>query len=133
MLTKDDLKELKNVIHEEIEGVESRLSAKLSTVDNRLSSVETKLSTVNNRLSSVETKLTGTDTRLSSLETKLSTVDNRLSSVETKLSHVEKSLSSKIIKVQETIDIIQGVVIEHHTKLEKRVEKIEEELHTSRN
>lgn len=40
----------------------------------------------------------------------------------------EKRLSAKIDKVQESVDIIQDVMVDHHGKLEKRVSVIEEEL-----
>jgi len=40
----------------------------------------------------------------------------------------EKRLGAKIDKVQESVDIVQGVVVEHYGKLEKRVVDIEEEL-----
>ncbi|MDP2638150.1 MAG: hypothetical protein Q8P26_03760 [Candidatus Levybacteria bacterium] len=45
----------------------------------------------------------------------------------------EKRLSTKIDKVQESVDIVQSVVVEHYGKLEKRVENIEEELNIPKN
>lgn len=45
----------------------------------------------------------------------------------------EKRLSAKIDKVQESVDIIQSVMVEHHGKLEKRVIVIEEELSIPKN
>lgn len=45
-----------------------------------------------------------------------------------KMQVVEKKLGAKIDKVQESVDIVQGVVVEHYGKLEKRVVDIEEEL-----
>lgn len=57
-------------------------------------------------------------------------VEERLS---TKLNKANESLGAKITKVQETIDIVQNVVVKHHGKLEQRVVRIEEELHASRN
>jgi hypothetical protein len=40
----------------------------------------------------------------------------------------EKRLGAKIDKVQESVDIVQTVVVEHYNKLEKRVSDVEEEL-----
>ena len=45
----------------------------------------------------------------------------------------EKTLSAKINKVQDSVDIVQSVVVEHYGKLEKRVEIIEEELNIPKN
>lgn len=52
-------------------------------------------------------------------------VENRSSK---RMQKLEKNLSSKITKVQETVDIVQNVIVEHHTQLEQRVTRIEEEL-----
>ncbi len=46
---------------------------------------------------------------------------------------VEKRLTEKIEKVQETVDIVQNVVVEEHTKLAGRVTTIERDLHPSKN
>ena len=50
-----------------------------------------------------------------------------------KIAGVEERLNGKIAKVQETIDIVQSVMVEHHSKLEQRVTNIEEELHIPKN
>lgn len=46
---------------------------------------------------------------------------------------LEKRLSEKITKVQETIDIVQNVVVKHYGELEQRVTSVEEELRNQRN
>lgn len=45
----------------------------------------------------------------------------------------EERLGEKISKVQETIDIVQNVVVKHYGELEQRVTSIEEELHNPKN
>jgi len=50
-----------------------------------------------------------------------------------KINGVEKKLGEKIAKVQESVDIVQEVVVKHYGKLEQRVANIEEELRTPRN
>jgi len=45
----------------------------------------------------------------------------------------EKRINTKIEKVQESVDIVQEVVVKHYSKLEQRVSKIEEEIQVSRN
>lgn len=52
-------------------------------------------------------------------------VDNSEEKLQKIISASEKRLSDKIDKVQETVDIVQNVMVVHYTKLEKRVEKIE--------
>jgi len=46
---------------------------------------------------------------------------------------MEERLGGKISKVQETIDIVQNVVVKHYGELEQRVTSIEEELRNQRN
>ena len=46
---------------------------------------------------------------------------------------MEARLEKKISKVQETIDIVQNVVVKHYGELEQRVTNIEEELRNPRN
>lgn len=40
----------------------------------------------------------------------------------------ETRLTAKIDKVQETVDIVQNVVVEQHMEIEKRVSRIEDHL-----
>ncbi len=49
------------------------------------------------------------------------------------VSAVEERLSIQINKVQETVEIIQNVVVKHFTNLEQRVITLEDELHPSKN
>ncbi|MBI4079352.1 MAG: hypothetical protein HY429_03595 [Candidatus Levybacteria bacterium] len=49
------------------------------------------------------------------------------------LNGVAEALEAKIAKVQETADIIQEVMVKHHTALEQRVTNLEEKLHSSGN
>ncbi len=45
----------------------------------------------------------------------------------TKLEVTEMQLSTKIDKVQESVDIVQNVMVEHYKKLEDRVTQLETE------
>jgi hypothetical protein len=45
----------------------------------------------------------------------------------------EARLTAKIEKVQETVDIVQNVVVEEHTELEERITTIERDLHPTKN
>ncbi len=45
----------------------------------------------------------------------------------------EKRLTAKIDKVQETVDVVQNVVVKHYGKLDQRVTNLEEELHIPKN
>ena len=56
---------------------------------------------------------------------------NDLSAIQKIVKAETHGLDSKIDKVQESVDIIQGIVVKHYGKLEKRVERIEDHLDLS--
>ena len=57
----------------------------------------------------------------------------KIAGVQDALAGVGEELEAKIAKVQETADIIQEVMVKHHTALEQRVTNIEEKLHSPGN
>jgi len=68
-------------------------------------------------------KVVKAETKL--LDAKIDGVEKRL---DAKIDGVSIELLEKIDKVQESVDVIQGVVVKHYGKLEKRVERIEDHL-----
>ncbi|MGK7886234.1 MAG: hypothetical protein AB4057_16630 [Crocosphaera sp.] len=87
-VTKNDIKELKDLIISNHQVLETRLTH----IETRLTGVETQLTTVDTRLTNVETQLTTVDTRLTNVETQLTSVDTRLTNVETQLTTVDARL-----------------------------------------
>ncbi|PIZ99429.1 MAG: hypothetical protein COX78_01840 [Candidatus Levybacteria bacterium CG_4_10_14_0_2_um_filter_35_8] len=70
----------------------------------------------------LDAKIDGVEKRL---DAKIDGVEKRL---DAKIDGVSIELLEKIDKVQESVDVIQGVVVKHYGKLEKRVERIEDHL-----
>ncbi|PIP75112.1 MAG: hypothetical protein CO028_04860 [Candidatus Levybacteria bacterium CG_4_9_14_0_2_um_filter_35_21] len=52
----------------------------------------------------------------------------RIYKLDGKIDVIQVGLNAKIDKVQESVDIVQNVVIEHYDKLDKRVAQIEDHL-----
>lgn len=67
----------------------------------------------------------------SNLDQKLEPLNKHLAALNAKIEATEAHLAAKIDKVQETVDIVQNVVVEDHVKLEKRVSRIEDHLSLS--
>lgn len=68
------------------------------------------------------------DQKLEPINKHLATVDTKLATLNAKIEATEAHLAAKIDKVQETVDIVQNVVVEDHVKLEKRVSRLEDHL-----
>ena len=101
MLTKNDLKQIRTIVQEEVGTVDKKLSNKIDDVDKKLSN---KISRVDNKFSK-----------------KIDRAEQNLSS---RIDEIDKKLD----KAQEDISIILTEVIQHHESLEKRVEDIENHL-----
>lgn len=87
-----------------VTSIDSRLSSmdtmltsvnsKVTSVDSRLSSMDTMLSSVNSKVTSVDSRLTSMDTMLSSVNSKVTSIDSVVSSVNSKITSVDSRLSS---------------------------------------
>jgi peptidoglycan hydrolase CwlO-like protein len=67
---------------------------KVTSIDSRLSSMDTMLSSVNSKVTSVDSRLTSMDTMLSSVNAKVTSVDTKVSSMNTQVTSILANVTS---------------------------------------
>jgi peptidoglycan hydrolase CwlO-like protein len=75
------------------------VNSKVTSVDSRLSSMDTMLSSVNSKVTSVDSRLSSMDTMLTSVNAKVTSVDTKVTSINTVLTSVNTVLTSVNAKV----------------------------------
>jgi hypothetical protein len=93
-----------------IADVESILT-KVTSVDSRLTSMDTMLSSVNAKVTSVDSRLTSMDTMLSSVNAKVTSVDVKVSSMNTQVTSIlanVTSIDSKVSSIDTKVTAIQA-------------------------
>jgi hypothetical protein len=79
---KEHFAEFRTFVVESLDGVEKRLTAQITGVETRLGA---RLDSVDARLDSVDARLNGVDARLDRVDARLNSVDARLDSLDGKL------------------------------------------------
>ena len=106
MATKEELHNMYELLHHEINGVKLNTEAldmrmecvekKVDSMDKRLGTVEEKVDSMDKRLGTVEEKVDSMDKRLGTVEEKVDSMDKRLGTVETKVDSMNTTLQSMI-------------------------------------
>jgi archaellum component FlaC len=110
-----------------IDSVLSSVNAKVTSVDSRLSSMDTMLSSVNAKVTSVDSRLSSMDTMLSSVNAKVTSVDTKVTSINTVLTSVNTQVTSILANVTSidsrlsSMDTMLTSVNAHVTSVDSRL------------
>lgn len=96
------------------------VNAKVTSVDSRLSSMDTMLSSVNSHVTSVDSRLTSMDTMLTSVNSKVTSVDTKVSSMNTQVTSIlanVTSIDSRLTSMDTMLSSVNAKVTSIDTKV----------------